>query len=58
MQKLVKKTLFEAPQDVFECRSQRQNAESSTIFDVADTTTEARAKTRKRDAETLILCAL
>ena len=58
MQKPLKKILFQAPRYVPQCRSQHQNAKSSTIFDVTDTAAEARARRRKRDAETLILCAL
>ena len=58
MQKPLKKTLFQAPRAVTECRSQRENAKSTTIFDVASAAAEACAATRHREAETLKLCAL
>ena len=58
MQESIINILLQAPLDVLGCRSQRENAKSSTIFDVTDTAAEARARRRKRDAETLKLCAL
>ena len=58
MQKPLKNVLSQAPRAVPECQSQCENAKSTTIFDVAATAAEARARTRNRDAETLKLCAL
>ena len=53
MQKALKNTLFEAPGDVADCGSQREKANSTTIFDVASAAAEARARKGRHEAKTL-----